>query len=91
MFAARLVKEGGDDPAKWIDEAWRIALARDPSPKEKSEAIEMLSQLEKVPPVKRDATNALPEELSKLGNARAEALTKLCLTIFNLDEFVYVD
>ena len=30
-------------------------------------------------------------ELAKLGDARAQALTKLCLTVFNLDEFVYVD
>ncbi len=91
VFATRLVREVGDDPAKWVDTAWRIALARNPSPQEKSEALEMMAKLEQVPPVKRDATNPLPEELAKLGNARAEALTKLCLTIFNLDEFVYVD
>src|SRR5208282_5161544 len=90
-FAVRLVKEAGDNPPQWIDKAWRIALARPPSQQEKSEALAMLAKLEMVPPIKRDASNALPAELAKLGNARAEALTKLCLTIFNLDEFVYVD
>jgi mono/diheme cytochrome c family protein len=91
QFAVRLVKETGDNPPEWIDQAWRIALSRPPSTDEKSEALAMLAKLEKVPPLKRDASNALPVELAKLGNARAEALTKLCLTIFNLDEFVYVD
>jgi hypothetical protein len=90
-FAARLVKETGDDPSQWVDSAWRIALGRSPSTQEKSEALDMMAKLGKVPPLKRDATNALPEDLSKLGDARAEALTKLCLAIFNLDEFVYVD
>ena len=51
----------------------------------------MMTRLEAIPPIKRDASNPLPPNSSKLGEARAEALTKLCLTIFNLDEFVYVD
>ena len=91
QFADRLVKESGDNPALWIDRAWQIALARSPSSQEKAEALAMMAKLGKVPPVKRDGGNALPPELAKLGDARAEALTKLCLTIFNLDEFVYVD
>jgi hypothetical protein len=91
QFADRLVKESGDNPAIWIDEAWQIALARTPSTQEKTEALAMMAKLEEVPPIMRDANNALPPELAKLGDARAEALTKLCLAIFNLDEFVYVD
>ncbi len=91
QFAERLVDEAGDNPALWIDKAWRIALARPPSAQEKSEALAMLEKLETLPPLKRDATNPLPDDLAKLGNTRAEALTKLCLAIFNLDEFVYVD
>jgi len=90
-FAARLVRETGDDPAAWVDKAWHIALARPPSAQEKTEALAMMAKLETVPPVKRDASDPLPSELAKVGDVRAEALTKLCLTIFNLDEFVYVD
>jgi hypothetical protein len=91
QFAARLVKEAGDNSSLWVDKAWQIALARAPSAQEKTEALAMMAKLEKVPPLKRDASNALPADLAKLGDARAEALTKLCVAIFNLDEFVYVD
>jgi len=91
QFAVRLVKEAGDNPSLWVDKAWQIALARAPSAQEKTEALAMMAKLEKLPPLKRDVSNALPADLTKLGDARAEALTKLCLTIFNLDEFVYVD
>ena len=91
QFALRLVRESGDNPALWVDQAWHLALARAPSTQEKNEALAMMAKLEKVPPLKRDAGNPLPPDLAKLGEARAEALTKLCLTIFNLDEFVYVD
>ena len=35
QFAARLVRESGDNPPLWIDKAWRIALARAPSAEEK--------------------------------------------------------
>jgi hypothetical protein len=91
QFAARLVKESGDNPSLWIDKAWHIALARAPSAQEKTEALAMMAKLAALPPLKRDADNPLPDALAKLGEARAEALTKLCLTIFNLDEFVYVD
>ncbi|MBI3667407.1 MAG: PSD1 domain-containing protein, partial [Acidobacteria bacterium] len=38
QFAARLVKERGDKPTAWVDAAWRIALAREPSPIEVTEA-----------------------------------------------------
>jgi hypothetical protein len=90
-FAVRLVKESGDDPSLWIDRAWHIALARAPIAQEKSEALGMMAKLAELPAAKGDKAPILPGELAKLGDARAEALTKLCLAIFNLDEFVYVD
>ena len=91
LFATRLVKEAGDNPSAWTDKAWSIALARPPSAQEKQEALAMMAKLAALGPTKRDAGEPLPEELAKLGPARAEALTKLCLAIFNLDEFIYVD
>ena len=91
LFATRLVKEAGDNSSAWTDKAWSIALARPPSAQEKQEALAMMAKLAALGPTKRDAGDPLPEELAKLGPARAEALTKLCLAIFNLDEFIYVD
>jgi hypothetical protein len=87
-FAARLVREAGDDPAAWVDRAWRIALSRPPTEEEKQDALELLEKLAdcKSPPLE----NA-PAELTKLPSARAGALAKLCLALFNLSEFAFVD
>ena len=41
-FAGRLVREAGENPAKWVDLAWRISLARVPTAREESEALELL-------------------------------------------------
>jgi hypothetical protein len=90
-FAARLVHEAGDNPRVWIEKAWRIALARSPTAHENGEALAMLAKLQEAGSAKHAEDDPMPPELSALGDARAEALTKLCLTIFNLDEFVYVD
>jgi len=90
-FAARLVKAAGNNPSAWIDAAWHIALARAPSAQEKSEALSMLKKLDGISSAKRDAEDPLPAELATIGTTRADALTKLCLTLLNLNEFVYVD
>src|SRR5262245_53725654 len=90
QFADRLARENGDNPSAWVRAAWQIALARDPSPSETQEAMHLLDTL---------AANgggtpsgqSLPEGLAKLGPARASALTQLCLTVFNLNEFIYID
>jgi hypothetical protein len=63
-FADRLRREAGDHPAKQIELAYRLALARRPT---ESESALMLDFLKR------------------------ETLEQLCRTIFNLNEFVYVD
>jgi hypothetical protein len=90
-LAARLVKEAGDNPTAWIDKAWRITLARAPTEQEKREALAMMQKLATQGSGKQDLKDPVPEEFAKIGPARGEALTKLCLAIFNLDEFIYVD
>ena len=42
MFANRVKKEAGDDPASQIDLAYRIALTRSPTPTERSVALDSL-------------------------------------------------
>jgi hypothetical protein len=89
-LAARLVREAGNTPESWIDRAWRLAMARAPAQEELAEAQKLIDSLEK------DETKALslkeaPPELAKLPPARAAALTKFCLALFNLNEFIYVD
>ena len=88
-FAARSVGQAGDDSSAWVEKAWRLALAREPSEQEKEEAQALLERLasKDVEP----SEESLPEGLAQLGPRRAAALTELCLTIFNLNEFVYID
>ena len=89
-FAAHLVKGNGDDPTAWVEAAWRLALSRRPTAEEKQEVLQLMEQLltsDGEPP----DSEALPEPLTKLGSSRALALANLCLALFNLNEFVYID
>jgi hypothetical protein len=77
-FAGRLVREAGNRPAAWVERAWRVALGRAPSEEEKREALRLLDAL-----AAKGA--AKPQE------SPPAALAKLCLAIFNLNEFAYAD
>jgi hypothetical protein len=90
-FAARLVSESGQEPGGWIERAWRIGLGRAPTEDEKAEAVALLDSLS-VDDGAAESTEAdLPAPLDTLPASRAAALTKLCLTLFNLNEFAYID
>ena len=77
-FATRLVEEKGVDRGAWVKRAWKLALGRGPTPEETEEAFALLDDL-----AGTAGTNG--DEL------RAQALTELCLAVFNLNEFVYID
>jgi hypothetical protein len=89
-LAARLVRESGKEPSAWVERAWRLALGRAPTREESAEAEHLIDTLE------RDGGKAMrlkdgPAELAALPPARAAALTKFCLALFNLNEFTYID
>jgi hypothetical protein len=90
QLAGRLVGEAGDQPSKWVEQAWRLALARRPTEREEQQALALIESLThtsakpKLPPV-------LPASLTSLPPARAAGLTEFCLSLFNLSEFIYVD
>ncbi len=86
QFAARLVREEGDSPSSWVNRAWRLALGRSPSAKEQKEALTLLESL-----TETEFQTSQPASLAQRGRARTEALTQLCLAVFNLSEFSYVD
>ena len=89
-LASRLVREAGENPSDQVHMAWRLALARAPSETERQEALDFMRTLaskhEEKPP-----GDPLPKDLARLEPRQAAVLTQLCLTIFNLSEFVYVD
>ncbi|MHC4874917.1 MAG: DUF1553 domain-containing protein [Planctomycetota bacterium] len=89
-FAARLVRDAGQKPEAQVQHAWRLALGRHATSEEVAEAVALLKQLEVTDP-NSPPINEAPAELAKLPSGRAAALTKFCLVIFNLNEFIYVD
>jgi hypothetical protein len=97
-FAGRVVSEAGVEPHRWVDRAWMIALARPPSPAEKQEAIDLVNkfgQPDGQPGSDSQANGApradLPVSLTALPPSQAAALVKLCLALYNLNEFAFVD
>jgi hypothetical protein len=88
QFAARLVREAGDSSRAWVDRAWEVALSRPPTSAERSDALRLLAAFSAHT---GRAADDQPPELAKIPPARAAALTKLCLALFNLNEFLYID
>jgi hypothetical protein len=87
-FASRVVKDAGDDPSGEVDRAWRIALGRPPTADESASALALLQDLERE---SEESSGDLPEPLNSIPAPRAHALSKLCLALFNLSEFTFVD
>jgi hypothetical protein len=77
-FAERVKKAGGDNPAEQIKQAYRIALSRDPMPREMTESREFFEKQRAHHAAKPAADPVL------------SALTDLCNVIVNLNEFLYV-
>ena len=87
-FAGRVVQAAGEEPTAQVDRAWRIALGRPPTPDELATALALLHDLEQEPePLPAD----IPDSLKKLPAPRAQALSQLCLALFNVSEFAFVD
>ena len=78
-FAARVRQASGDRTVEWIETAWRLALGRSPSSEETDRAAALLD---------RFAPDAAAGSAS---SERVAALERLCLLIFNLNEFLFVD
>ena len=89
-LAARGLVEGGGDPDRWLDRVWNLAIGRGPTPEEASESRDFLARLEAGSQDAQPLADA-PEALAKTAPSRATALATFCLTLFNLNEFTYID
>ena len=87
-LAARVVKEAGKETPAQIDRAWRIAVGRPPSNAELKSAQQLLTAIEGQ---NNKPLRDLPQPLQSISAARGHALTKLCLALFNLSEFAFID
>jgi len=90
QLANRVVREQGINPEAWVQAAWRLTLARQPSVKEAQEALDLMETLANRG-TDENWADSFPKELARLNRSQAGALVKLCLTLFNLNEFVYID
>jgi hypothetical protein len=90
QFAGRLVREAGADVGACVERAWLIALARRPTDGERADALALVGALADASSASAPLDNP-PAELAKLPPQQAAALAKLCLAIFNLNEFVFID
>ena len=88
-FATRLVTEAGNDANAQIKLAFELALSREPSTQELAEAVTFLQSLQTTDPESPQVVQQ--GALAKLTPKEASALVKFCLTIINLNEFIYVD
>jgi hypothetical protein len=80
-FAARLVREVGQNEAAQIARAYELALARPPCSEEARFAAEFLAKLQQ-----QIETDPKPTHLAE---ARQKALEAFCLVLLNTNEFTY--
>jgi hypothetical protein len=88
QLAARVARESGAEPDRFVNRLWRVALGRSPNETELSEAIALI---ERMSVTSEAPVAALPTELNSIPAARANALIALCITIFNHNEFLFID
>lgn len=86
-FADRLTSEVGDEPAKQVERAFRLAVCRPPS---ESESADLTHFLESESQQIYDEAAARDEPID-MPTARHQALVQMCRVVLNLNEFVYVD
>lgn len=87
-LAGRIVKEAGNDPRDQVVRAWQLVLSRSPRENEAHDALQLLRALETA---ENQSLTDPPESLKMVDPRRAQALSKVCLSLFNLSEFAFVD
>ncbi|MBI5761763.1 MAG: DUF1553 domain-containing protein [Planctomycetales bacterium] len=84
-FAERLIRDTGADPTPQIAKAYHLALSRPPTSEEVAAALAFLDRQAKRLRDEAGTAEQPSADPTKL------ALQALCLVLYNLNEFVYVD
>ena len=101
-LAGRIVAEVGDDPGQQLEQAFRLALQRSPTPSERSDGLEFLGAARRISGDLRDTVSPTAGGGGSIdddrGNPAARqkmdaegTLADLCLALFNLNEFIYIE
>jgi len=93
-FARRIDQEVGSEPGAQVDRAFRLALMRLPSATEQQTSLEYMSRtatqlLAAASHVEAEADGSAPTLTDK--QVAMRSLASLCVVLFNVNEFVYVD
>jgi hypothetical protein len=87
-LAARLRKDAGDDPVRWVDRGFRLALGRAPSQGEAARALQLIS----TNGAQESSAASAAKVSAEAGPSNVDgALTRFCLMLFNLNEFMFID
>ena len=89
QLAKRVVELHPASLPTWIEAAWSTLLARKPSPQESKEALVLLEKLTSQARAKQKGDS--PSEIASLEPAVVSGLIQLCLALFNLNEFIFID
>jgi hypothetical protein len=88
-FAARVVKEAGDNRRAQVAAAWKLALCQTPNEQQIDDAVAFIQQQ-----TKHLAESAEAEKLAKDDKTNTPdflALSSFCQTLFSSNRFLYVD
>jgi hypothetical protein len=83
-----VVLVAGAERSAQVNCAWRIALGRAPTDAESASAVRLMEALERPG---AEPLRVCPKTLASVPPGRAQALAKLCLALFNLSEFAFID
>ena len=99
-MARRIVGEVGKDPERQIERAFRLALQRPPSPAEKQKCLSFLGGGRDLPDKSRELTlkaisfsggAGVEVKAPAQAGSRKYSLAGLCLVLFNMNEFVFLE
>ena len=101
-LAGRIVAEVGDDPGQQLDQAFQLALQRAPTPSERTDGLEFLRAARPVSGDPRDTVSLAAGGGGSIDDDRVNpavrqkkdaggTLADLCLALFNLNEFIYIE
>ena len=81
-FADRVTREASEaSPAAWVDQAYQLVLCRTPTEQEKQLCIDLINR----------HTDRYRQADMGLDAAQQKALAHFCHTMFNTNEFLYVE
>jgi hypothetical protein len=93
-LSGRLLRETGGDQERCIALAYRLTLGRQPTDEDRAMVEDFLERdLERIKQSGRSPDElALPKDIPPgVSPSQAATITDLCLALFNLNEFIYID